>query len=1124
MRPLDPRLLPHLRPAAATLSVVVAAQVATSLVLVGQMFALAHLVVVVVGGDLPRLPWAIAWVGGAFAVRALLGLLSDVAGARCSATVTTTLRHRLLEAALALPGGEVTGRRTGELTLLLTRGVASVEPYLTRYVPALALACVLPPLTLVAIASQDLLAAAIVLATLPLVPFFAALVGLATRDRADQQWRLLGALAGHFVDVVRGLPTLVVHGRAKAQSRTIRRITNDYRQASLATLRLAFASSAVLELVATLSVALVAVAVGLRLAAGHLDLGTALVVLLLAPEAYWPLRRVGAEFHAAAEGTATFEQATALLGTATPADGAGGVGVGVGVPRVEGVSWGAVQVDDLTVTYPGRTVPALRLDSLRLPRRGLVALAGPSGCGKSTLLAVLAAEVEPVTGEVHAGATALSAATRAGWRRQVSWLPQRPWLEAGTVRDNLLVARPGADTSDLVAALHHSGALDVVNALPDGLETVLDEEGSRLSAGERARVVLARAFLADRPLVLVDEPTAHLDRDSEARLVAALQLLARRSTVLVVTHSAVVTVAAERVVVLERAGDGPAAPATEPFPRPARTDELPPASFPVEALPGTSRRLAVSYALGAMASACGVALVITSGWLITRAAEHPPVLYLMVAIVGVRAFGIGRPLLRYLERVVGHDAALRLLAEERTRVYDAVVPLTPGALGRRRGEVLTHLVDDVDAVLDSRLRVRSPHVAALAVGTIAAAVATVFEPVAGAVLALALGVAYLVSGAVRLLTARAERGLVTRRSMLSASVLQAVQSARDLVLWQASPAAVARVDETGARLAAAARRSAGAVAVGRSAVTAVVGAATVVLAAVTASGTAAGALSGPVAAALVLAPLALSEVLGALPDAAAVAARTRAARTRIQDLVRHSPAVSDPVEPVPLPLSDAGLVVDHVSAGWERPVFSDVGLRLAPGARVGVVGPSGSGKSTLAALLVRFRDPTSGRISLDGVDLRQVSLDDVHRAVTLVDDDPYLFSSTVLENVRLARPAASRDDVEAALRAVALGPWLDDLPEGLDTFLGDGHATVSGGERARIGLARAVLSGAPVVVLDEPTAHLDTGTARAVADDLLHASGDRSLVWISHDGIGLEAMDRVLRLGESSHALVDSRS
>jgi len=313
------------------------------------------------------------------------------------------------------------------------------------------------------------------------------------------------------------------------------------------------------------------------------------------------------------------------------------------------------------------------------------------------------------------------------------------------------------------------------------------------------------------------------------------------------------------------------------------------------------------------------------------------------------------------------------------------------------------------------------------------------------------------------------------------------------------------------------------VAFGRSAVTAVVGAATVTLAAVTTPRTAVGTLSGPVAAALVLAPLALSEVLGALPDAAAVAARTRAARARIQDLVRRSPAVKDPARPVPLSPSGSDLVVEHVSAGWERPVFSDVGLRLAPGGRVGVVGPSGSGKSTLAALLVRFRDPTSGRISLERLDLRQVSLDDVHRAVTLVDDDPYLFSSTVLENVRLARPAASRDDVEAALRAVALGPWLDDLPEGLDTFLGDGHATVSGGERARVGLARAVLSGAPVVVLDEPTAHLDTGTARAVADDLLHASGDRSLVWISHDGIGLEAMDRVLRLGEPSRALVESR-
>jgi ATP-binding cassette, subfamily C, bacterial CydCD len=319
MKPVDPRALPLLAPARSALAGVVAAGVLGGVLVAGQAFAVATLVAELLAGP-GGSGWhsAAVWVVGIALTRAAVSACADLAAARAAAQVTTRLRQQVVRAALDLGALGLSRRRSGELGLLATRGVVAVEPYLTRFVPALVVAAVLPPLTVALILSQDLLAGVIVIATLPLVPVFAILIGLATRDRADRQYGALSRLAGHFVDVVRGLPTLVSHNRAEVQSTRIRAVTDRYRRATLETLKLAFASSAALELIATLSVALVAVSVGLRLATGGLDLRTGLVVLLLAPEAYWPLRRVGAEFHAAAEGVATLVSVQELLQEAAP--------------------------------------------------------------------------------------------------------------------------------------------------------------------------------------------------------------------------------------------------------------------------------------------------------------------------------------------------------------------------------------------------------------------------------------------------------------------------------------------------------------------------------------------------------------------------------------------------------------------------------------------------------------------------------------------------------------------------------------------------------------------------------------------------------------------------------------
>lgn len=1106
MKPLDPAALPHLRPARGALSLVVSSGVVGGLATVAQAFALGALVVAAVtppAGGWHGPAWAFA---GLVLLRTAAAYVGQRAAARAAGEVSGALRQRLLDAA----------RRSDDLpparlVVLATRGVAGVEPYVTRYLPALVPAAVLPLVTLAAIAWLDPLSGLVVALTLPLVPVFAVLVGLTTRERARTQWRELEALSGHFLDVVRGLPTLVAHRRAAAQVETIRSVTHRYRRATVETLKVAFASSSVLELVATLSVALVAVTVGLRLASGSVGFEVALTVLLLAPEAYWPLRRVGAEFHAAAEGTAALADADDLLARA------GTRGAGTALPTSTGLVLSGLEIGHA----PG---PALtRPLDLELPDRGLVAIAGPSGSGKSTLLATLRGELRPLAGDVRVGGTPLDDLDPGWWRSLVGWAPQRPWLLADTIAANVRLARPSAGDDEVWEALRSVGLDDVVRALPQGLDTPLGEDGAGLSAGQRARVALARVVLAGRPVVLLDEPSAHLDEETEQVLLDTLALLARRSLVVVVAHRPAVLAAADRVVELSPA-PVPArvtAPGTDPAEpevvrrRPTAAPEVVGAEPDDAGRPRWGMRTAT--VLGALSTASGVALTATAGWLITRASEQPPVLYLMVAIVGVRLFGLARPVLRHAERVLSHDVVLRELAERRAQVFADLVPLVPGRLGPRRGDLLTGVVDDVDALLDDRLRVRQPLVTAALVGAGAAVLTALVAPLAGAVVLLVTAAGGLAFVLARRGAAAAEPLLVAHRARLGTRVEELAHGLRELEQWGATDRALTAVRAESTALARAVRRSSRAVAAGAALTSAAAGLGVVAVAAlVDLSATSPARL-----ALLLLVPLALADAVGGLADAGALSVRARAARERLDRLTATPPAVADPTSPEPVPAAH-DVVVREAELGWtERPVLALDHLVLRPGEHLGVTGPSGSGKSTLAASLVRFIDPVRGEVLLGGTDLRRLALDDVRRRVGLVDDDPHVFASTVAENVRLARPDADDEEVLDALQRARLGAWVDALPAGIHTHVGAGRRDVSGGERARLALARSLLADPPVLVLDEPTAHLDGPTARAVAHEMLGSAGraGRSILWITHGTVGLDEMDRVVHLEAGSASL-----
>ena len=438
----------------------------------------------------------------------------------------------------------------------------------------------------------------------------------------------------------------------------------------------------------------------------------------------------------------------------------------------------------------------------------------------------------------------------------------------------------------------------------------------------------------------------------------------------------------------------------------------------------------------------------------------------------------------------------------------------PGRLGPRRGDLLTRVVDDVDALLDDRLRVRQPIATAVLVGLGAVVLTGVVDLRAGAVV-----LAVTATGAVAFLVGRrgaavAEPLVVGHRASLSTRVEEVAAGLRDLEQWGGTDRAITAVDIESRALADAVRRSSRAVAAGNALTSAAAGSGVVAIAALVQP----GAVSPALLALLLLVPLALADVTAGLADAGALSVRTRAARARLDQLRRTTPAVAEPAGPAPLPGSH-DLQLHDVGLGWtDRQVLGLEHLCLRPGERLGITGPSGSGKSTLAATLVRFIDPVVGEVRLGGTDLRGLSLDDVRRTVGLVDDDPHVFASTVAENVRLARPDATDDEVRSALVRARLGAWVDALPAGIHTHVGAGQREVSGGERARLALARALLADPPVLVLDEPTAHLDGATAREVAAEMLDSAtrAGRSIVWITHGTVGLEAMDRVVRLDGGS--------
>lgn len=975
----------------------------------------------------------------------------------------------------------------GSVAALASRGLDDLDGWFTGVVPA-AIAAVVVPLGLGArILSLDLLSAIVVAVTLPLVPVFMILIGMHSRDSVRGAQDALARLADHVAELARGLPVLVGLGRDAEQTRRLAAIQDEHTRRTGAVLRTAFLSALALELLATISVAVVAVFLGLRLLTGEVTLFDALVVLLLAPECFTALRELGVAHHAADDGRGVLSRVRELLSGGRP-----------GIVRAPGRG---VLVRDLEVSFAGRRTPVRGAD-LGVAVGESVALDGPSGAGKSTVLAAIAGvlpEDARVLGTVVGG-------------DRVAWAPQDPRTVGDTVRDE--VALYGGD-DNLLAEV--------------GLDAVADRACALLSPGERRRLAVARALAGvDRGarVLLLDEPTAHLDPDAADRVRAAIGRRRFAAATLLVSHDAATRSLADRVVPL-----GASAQATRdplPFPSPDQ-HPLPPAAGatadgrgPAPAAlrtPGAARVVlapaagwwVLSALLATVATGMGLALTAVSGWLIVRAAEQPAIMYLLVAIVGVRFFGIGRAVARYAERLATHRAAFRATDAVRLLLWRGIAARSAGSRELLEGgRAVDHLVGTVGTVRDALPRILPPLAAAVAaVGGVALTVSFV-APAATGLVATGLLIALLVPGSVASLAGhRAERRRVVAGGVLLRGVAALGGAARDLRANGVTGRAFARVDADAVRLAQAERRAAP-----LAEAAPVVAAATAGLTAAAAGVLLAGVDGIPVStiAVVVLLVLAAGDPLAAGAVAVQRMPALHTAHTAIRRLLAITTAPAGGDRPVP---AIVDLCLDDVAVTWPgaaAPAVAGVSADIGRGEWLVVTGPSGAGKSTLLTALLGGVAPSAGRILVNLTDLAAFRVDDWRRCVAWCPQEAHVFDSTLRGNLALAQRDGDEHRMREVLERVGLGPLLHDLDAGLDARVGAGGRALSGGERQRLAVARALLADADVVLLDEPTAHLDALTADALISDLRAALADRLVVIVTHRHADVRRGDKVVAL------------
>ena len=1042
---------------------VLAALKATALV--GMAEALSRGIVSVIDGD-DRWQDAVTLGLVAALVRALVTWAAQSYATRAAIGAKEALRHEL--AGRMLAGTDV---GTGSATAVATVGLDQLDNYYRTALPAVVTAATIPLLIGARILFADWVSALVVIITVPLVPLFMALVGMHTRDRADAASATLQRLSDHLVELARGLPVLVGLGRVDEQSEALRRVSDEHRATTMLTLRTAFLSSLVLEIISTISVAVVAVFVGLRLVNGDMPLAVGLVALILAPECYAPFRELGSAFHASQDGLSARRRARAIIDEPVPTD-----------VRLTGTT---LRMVGISVLYPDRVDAAVHGLDIIFDRGSVTSIEGPSGAGKSTVLGVLAGIV-PASDGIVTGFDPES----------VAWAPQHPHTIAATVRDEIALY------SDDPSAVSR-----IIEQL--GLSAVAEDDPDRLSPGELRRVGVARALArvaGGAAVLLLDEPTAHLDPAHAMQVERAIAEIRGTVTIIFASHEEGMRRLADRRVLLgEQGGFRAVVEAELPTVEVPATHDTTYASSGILAellafLRPTAGRMLAAVALGTGASIFAVSLTALSGWLIVRASEQPPIMYLTVAIVGVRFFGLGRAALRYCERLVTHDAVLGSVTGLRGRLWSGLAAAGVGSRSVATGaNALDHLVAAADRVRDLVPRVIMP--ASVAVTTAAAAIivtASLHQPAVPAV----LGAIFLSLIVAPLLAATADRsaarGLADTQTAVVRQFSSMVGAASDLRANGIGNRMLARLSALDTAAGGHARRGAAALGLGNGVVVLACGAASMAMLAATAPAAAAGTLEPGIVAVLVLLPIALIEPLTGMVEAVQQWPALAGALAKVRLITK---ARSETAGTVSISQIDT-LQLDGLAVGWgDSANFGPITATATRGDWIVAEGPSGSGKSTLLATLMGFLAPASGVFSINGVDATTIDPASLRSRISWCPQEAHLFDSTIRGNLMLAREHTDRPtdaQMFEALQTAGLGALVDSLPLGLDTRTGSLGDRLSGGERQRLAVARMLLTRSDLVLLDEPTAHLDAANAERLMLNLRAALADRIVVLVSH--------------------------
>ena len=1206
-------------------------------------------------------PGLIAVAVAALLARSGTDYLLAVSAQRAASGAKSQIRSALLKRVLAT-GGADTPEGTGATAVLLSRGLNALDDYYTKTLTAFVSTAIVPFILWVVVAALDWMSAMVLACTLPLIPVFMILIGKNTRDETAEAQAELHRLSDHILELVRGLPVIIGLGRERAQTRSMNALGQRYRERTMQTLRSAFMSSLALELITTISVALIAVLIGVRLVNGTLGLDTAILVLLLAPECYQPLRDVGAAYHQSEDGVAALRSAQKIIDAPLPAAAADSTAT-----EREEAQPSTIAVKDLSVSYPARPAVLTNL-SLNLDRRvatgndergAVIGVMGESGCGKSTLLNVFSGAVreglvptgseEPVhlTGSVTGLGTTLV-------------IPQSPVFTAPTVQTEMALYALSATEAErerasaLLGEAMDSKKLSVTDAESAllvgplaqlGMEKLTVLEPGALSAGQARRLAVARTLARAEAIyrasgeqtvltVLVDEPTAHLDAYSAYLVTRALHRLAELgATVLIVTHEQELAAGCDTLVGAVQTAQGytwtaevntarVAVPAQAPAhllkdreeyeaestapagaSAAAEAEETEPAGLfaslrTLKELTGIGVRAATGpVIMAAITSLMAAALTALSGWLIVRAAEGPAMMYLMVAIVGVRFFGLGRACARYAERLMTHSKVLAAANILRLRAWVGAWQSVSSVRALLRGDaLLERLVGGIDELRDGVPRVIIPPAAHLLVMTAALITTACILPQALIPVLLAVLVSTFVAPWI-VLRADARAEALARRSTaqmlrLGTGMLSAAEDLRANGVATTAEKANGALD---AENLSALQKGSTAQGVGRTLVTLSWFGAALASAVIAYPLAVDGTVRAPEAAIVVLlctgmlesslghveavrswpafsrllatiAPsvrnvslegvVATSTLKRSVPTEAEVdthvlprrVERLRArAEAEMEELLEadrqrahrfdrpesaagsksDTPRPPKPGEPtlvscgtpqeLGVKVTDPALSLQDAAARWpgmDHPVFTDLNMNARAGSWTAVTGPSGSGKSTVLATVLGFLPLESGRVLASGEVLEGEQL---RGYAAWCPQAAHIFESTLEGNLMLARDRSDRPSEEElieVLRRVGLGEWFDALPQGLRTPVGAGGSFLSGGQRQRLAVARALLVNSPVLLLDEPTAHLDAESARALMADLDAATRSSSVatVLVSHRPEDIARCDEVVRL------------